>query len=128
MREEICQAQLKLLVLRTRDIRLLAEFYTLLGVVFTLHQHDNSPYHYTAILSGNLVLEIYPLSKYQTAADMYLRLGFSVQNLRQTLEHLLSMQIAVLSEIQATDFGYSAVVKDPDGRKVELYEYAPQNS
>lgn len=60
--------KLKLIVLRTSDIKELADFYTLLGLEFSYHKHGNSPYHYSAPIRGT-ILEIYPLAKNQSIPD-----------------------------------------------------------
>jgi lactoylglutathione lyase len=112
--------QFKLLVLRTSDPKKLADFYTLLGLKFDYHQHGNSPFHYSAMI-GEMVLEIYPLTKSQTEADKNVRLGFSIDNFEETMvvleQHNIPLSVPIL-----TDFGFLSVVADPDGRKIELYK------
>lgn len=112
--------ELRLLVIRTTEIHRLAEFYTLLGFNFEYHQHGNSPMHYSYTM-GNLVLEIYPLSKDQPTVDKNLRLGFSVENFEYTLE-LLTKNHVQFQPPKMTEFGYQVVVSDPDGRKIEIYK------
>ncbi len=99
----------------------LAAFYTLLGLAFDHHKHGNSPYHYSATI-GSTTLEIYPLAKGQTEADKDLRLGFAVNGFETTIQLLKEKEISFLSEPMQTDYGFMAIVKDPDGRKVELYK------
>ncbi len=111
---------IKLLVLRTSDPKKLADFYSLLGLVFDYHKHGNSPYHYSTTI-GRMILEIYPLTKSQTEADKNLRLGFSVPNFEKILENLTENQIA-MTEPAMTDFGFLTVILDVDGRKIELYK------
>jgi catechol 2,3-dioxygenase-like lactoylglutathione lyase family enzyme len=102
------------------EIHCLADFYTLFGFKFEYHQHGNSPMHYSCTL-GNLVLEIYPLSKDQQTVDKNLRLGFSVDNFEYTVELLAKNQVQ-FQPPKMTEFGYQIVVTDPDGRKVEIYK------
>ena len=71
---------IRLLVVRTSDTKKLADFYSLLGLVFDYHQHGNSPFHYSATI-GQTVLEIYPLTKSQNKADKNLRLGLVLTTL-----------------------------------------------
>lgn len=111
---------INLLVLRSGDPKKLAGFYNLLGLTFEYHKHGNSPYHYSALI-GQSALEIYPLSKNQTEPDKYLRLGFNIDNFETIMEKLKESHIQFSSEPTQTDFGFMAVVSDPDGRKVELY-------
>jgi hypothetical protein len=113
--------EIKLLVLRTSDTKKLSDFYSLLGLIFDYHKHENSPYHYSATL-GQTVLEIYPLAKSQTEADKNLRLGFSIDNFDAIVLQLKALQVPFLLEPAQTNFGFMAVIKDPDERKIELYK------
>jgi catechol 2,3-dioxygenase-like lactoylglutathione lyase family enzyme len=112
---------LRLLVLRTANTEKLADFYRLFGMIFNYHQHDNSPFHYSALI-GQCVFEIYPLSKSQIEADKHLRLGFEIDNFDQTIIKLKALQIPFSLEPTETEFVFLAIVVDPDGRKVELYK------
>lgn len=111
--------EIKLIVIRTKHLERLVDFYSLLGMQFEYHQHGNSPFHYSALV-GNTVVEIYPLTKEQSEADKNLRLGFSVDDFESTLSHLKNNNIS-FSEPNSTEFGHFVVLSDPDGRKVELY-------
>lgn len=113
--------EIRLLVLRTGDAKQLVEFYGLFGFTFEYHKHGNSPYHYSASI-GQTVLEIYPLAKGQTEADKNLRLGFSIENFDSVIEQLKPLEVPFSMEPTQTEFGYMAVVADPDGRKIELYK------
>jgi len=112
---------LKLLVLRTSDPQRLADFYGLLGLTFAYNKHGNSPYHYSATI-GQLVLEIYPLLRQQANADTSLRLGFGIDNFEPIIQALQEHEAIFSAPPIQTDFGYLAIVTDPDGRKVELYK------
>lgn len=113
--------KLKLLVVRTSDMQKLVGFYALLGFTFHYHQHGNSPYHYSATIDGT-VIEIYPLTKSQPEADKNLRLGFELDDFDVVISSLKEAEVQFISEQAQTDFGFMAVVVDPDGRRVELYE------
>ena len=112
--------ELRLLVLRTKEIKKLADFYTSLGLNFDYHKHGNSPYHYSGVI-GKTVVEIYPLTKSQTEADKNFRFGFSIGNFEDIIAILQKDQV-VFTEPIATDFGFMTVVTDPDGRRIELYK------
>lgn len=112
---------LKLLVIRTPDIQALHEFYKRLGFQFEYHQHGPSPYHYSATI-GTTVVELYPLAKGQAEADPYLRLGFELECFDDVMAELKQKTIPFITEPTQTDFGFMAVVQDPDGRKIELYK------
>jgi lactoylglutathione lyase len=113
--------EIRLLVIRTSDIDRLASFYGLFGLEFEYHKHEKSPYHYSASI-GNTVLEIYPLAKGQAEADKELRLGFSIENFEDIVRVLKDKQTVFLSEPMQTDYGFMAIIEDPDGRKIELYK------
>ena len=99
----------------------LADFYALLGLTFEYHKHGKSPFHYSATV-GNTVLEIYPLAKGQTEADKELRLGFALDDFENTMTTLKNKGVEFVSEPMQTDFGFMAIVKDSDGRRIELYK------
>lgn len=112
---------LKLLVLRTPDLQALHGFYEKLGFHFEYHCHGASPYHYSTTM-GNTIIELYPLAKGQAEADSYLRLGFELERFDEVIAELKQLTIPFMSEPVQTDFGFMAVVQDPDGRKIELYK------
>lgn len=112
---------LNLLVLRTDNLKLLAEFYSMLGVEFEYHKHGRSPLHYSGKV-GDLILEIYPLTKLQQQTDPNLRIGFQLDDFDSVITQLKNKKISFISEPTQSEFGYMAVVKDSDGRKVELYK------
>ncbi len=113
--------EFKLLVIRTSDIERLSEFYSLLGMTFRYHMHGNSPYHYSTTV-GKTVLEIYPLAKTQSIIDNNLRLGFSLDNFEDSIQGLRQNEVVFVKEPMQTEFGFMAIIQDPDGRKIELYK------
>jgi len=113
--------QIKLLVIRTANPELLAKFYGILGLTFEYHKHGNSPYHYSGLIRET-VLEIYPLTKTQHEADKTLRLGIAIDNFDEIIRLLKEQDIPFIAEPAQTDFGFLAIVEDPDGRKIELYK------
>ncbi|MBL7903351.1 MAG: VOC family protein [Bacteroidia bacterium] len=112
---------IKLIVVRTQDIKILADFYSNFGLTFDYHKHGNSPFHYSATI-GQTVLEIYPLTKSQDSPDKNLRLGFSIDNFENVISKLKNIGVNFSSDPVQTDFGYMTVIEDPDGRKIELYK------
>jgi predicted enzyme related to lactoylglutathione lyase len=113
--------EIRLLVLRTNDIKKLADFYSLFGLTFDYHKHGNSPFHYAATI-GKTVLEIYPLTKSQIEADKNLRLGFGIENFESTIKKLIELEVVFSLPPTQTEYGFMAVVVDSDGRKIELYK------
>ncbi|NOT93484.1 VOC family protein [Ferruginibacter sp.] len=112
---------IRLIVLRTNDTKRLADFYSLFGLTFDYHKHGNSPLHYSALI-GQTVLEIYPLTKSQSEADKNLRLGFGIDNFDKTVLTLKELQVSFSLEPTQTEFGFMAIISDPDQRKIELYK------
>lgn len=69
-----------------------------------------------------MVLEIYPLTKSQTEPDKNLRLGFGIDNFDQIVLHLKTLKVPFPLEPTQTEFGFMAIISDPDERKIELYK------
>lgn len=112
---------LTLLVIRSGIPDQLAEFYTLLGLTFEYHRHNNSPYHYSARV-GPTLLEIYPLTKMQEKADVTVRLGFAIEAFETVIEQLVKRETIFHQVPAVTEWGLMAIIGDPEGRKLELYK------
>jgi catechol 2,3-dioxygenase-like lactoylglutathione lyase family enzyme len=108
--------KLNLLVLRTANLEELRTFYTALGARFEMERHGSGPVHYAAKLHDDFVLELYPCSD-PSKVDAELRLGIRVDNIFETLKGI--EQSVVPKE---TRWGLRALVRDPDGRTVELIQ------
>lgn len=108
----------KLIVLRTPALDRLKVFFECLGLAFVPEKHGNGPPHFAGTL-GDATLELYPLEGGVPQSDM--RLGFAVSDLAAVLAALKSSGTPILSEVRATPWGSRAVVRDPDGRTIELY-------
>lgn len=106
---------LLLIVLRTPQLDLLKTFYQALGIDLVEEKHGKGPVHYSGKL-GKTVLELYP----GEVADVA-RLGFGVENPEEVLNAIRTLGGSVVTEPTETPWGLRAVVKDPDGRAVELY-------
>jgi predicted enzyme related to lactoylglutathione lyase len=108
--------KLNLIVLKTPQLARLKEFYAALGISFAEEKHSEGPLHLAGRV-GEVVIELYPLQDGE--ADSTTRLGFSVPDLDTVLARLGA---AVVSGPAVTAWGRRAVVKDPDGRKVEVVQ------
>ena len=106
-----------LLVIKTHQLEVTFQFYQSLGIPFQQHQHGKGPVHYAAEL-GSLVFEIYPLSDRKALVDSSTRLGFEVNRLDDLIT-TLPADVVLKLPFQA-EWGYQAIVQDPDGRKIEL--------
>jgi predicted enzyme related to lactoylglutathione lyase len=110
---------LKLLVLRTSNLQALKSFFEAVGLVFSEEQHGRGPVHFAA-KAGAAVLEVYPLQEGAKGSDPSLRLGFAVQDLGKTLSALSRLDTCVKQPPEHSQWGYRAIVQDPDGRIAEL--------
>lgn len=106
--------KVNLLVLRTSRMEEMRTFYSALGARFELEQHGKGPEHYAATLAGEFVLELYPCGDGVTP-DAALRLGVTVDNIGEVID-LVGQSVAP----RQTQWGVCALVRDPDGRAVEL--------
>jgi len=112
--------ELSLIVLKTRWIDQVRAFYACLGLSFQEEQHGRGPIHYSTRLD-HVVFEVYPLPDNEEA-DIGVRLGFTVERLADVLGLLVENGATVRSKLAESDWGLRAVVNDPDGRAVELYQ------
>ncbi len=110
----------KLLVMKTRQIENLRAFYQMVGLDLVEERHGNGPLHCAAEVEST-VFELYPAMD-GDSVDSSLRLGFGVSQLVETVELLRSNGAPIASEPKSTAWGMRAVVRDPDGRAVELFQ------
>jgi lactoylglutathione lyase len=108
--------KINLLVLRTSRLEDLRRFYSDLGAKFQREKHGNGPEHYAATISDDLVLELYPILN-GAMPDNGLSLGFKVDDMEKILRSL-----GQTATPRNTPGGLRAVVRDPDGRTVELLQ------
>jgi lactoylglutathione lyase len=114
-------AKFSLVVLKTRQVERVRRFYGSLGIELTEEQHSKGPVHFAGRV-GDVVLEIYPLPEGNTPADSTTRLGFTVEKLDEVMQVLQTFEAHVVTKPELTNWGFRAVVHDPDGRAVELYQ------
>lgn len=110
---------LTLLVLKTRQIEQLRRFYQALGIELAEEQHGRGPVHFAG-RAGGVVIEVYPLQNEDTPVDASTRLGFTVDTLAEVVVRLQAIGAQIVALPKETAFGLQAVVKDPDGRSVEI--------
>jgi catechol 2,3-dioxygenase-like lactoylglutathione lyase family enzyme len=111
--------KLSLLVLRSRVPERLRAFYAALGIVFVEEKHGAGPVHFAGAV-GETILELYPQPG-ETSPPDPARLGLTVDNLDESLRSLAGLGEMVAAPRQ-TEWGLRAVVRDPDGLSVELYQ------
>jgi len=109
-----------LLVLRSPDPARLADFYGHLGLAFVEQRHGAGPLHYAA-RHNNLVLAIYPAGS-DTTKTTNLRIGFDTHNIQKMVATAEQAGAVVLSAPADTSTGLRAMVKDPDGNKIDFIQ------
>ncbi len=105
---------LTLLVLRAADLERTRRFYEALGLVFTEEKHGGGPVHYACAL-GATVLELYPRRAKTDRDDV--RIGLAIANVAAAIAAALDIGGGVHRALDATG---TAVLRDPDGRLVDL--------
>jgi lactoylglutathione lyase len=116
----VSSPSLNLLVLRAADIERTGSFYSVLGLSLVQEKHGCGPVHYSCDL-GTMVLEIYPAGSIGAEPGTGM-MGFTVSSLSHVLPMIESMGCSIVTAPASSDRGLRAVVKDPDGRRVELIE------
>jgi lactoylglutathione lyase len=111
---------LSLIVLRAPDLTRSAAFYSRLGMQFSQHRHGAGPEHFSAELAGGGVFELYPLN--DGAPVVPARIGFRVPSVDLALAALKDYPEAVVSAARDSEWGRRAIVADPDGNRVELFQ------
>lgn len=114
--------RLNLIVIRSLDAVRLVAFYQMLGISFEEEQHGRGPVHWAADLDG-LVLEIYP-AKTLDEVNKAIRLGFEIEDVNATLETMRASGVEVANDVKQSQWGLRAVVRDCDGRTIELVQRA----
>jgi predicted enzyme related to lactoylglutathione lyase len=115
----MAHVSLTLLVLKTRQVERLRAFYQTLGVDLVEEQHGKGPLHFAG-RAGAVVIEVYPLPDNGSPVDSSTRLGFAVENMVEIMRALERIGTKIVTPPKETAWGLQAVVKDPDGRSVEL--------
>lgn len=112
--------RLNLLVIRSEEPSNAVDFYELLGLHFQEEQHGKGPVHWAA-QSGGLVMEVY-LARSSDEVDRTTRLGFDVDDVQSVVDSLREHGLEIVNDLKQTQWGLRAVVKDSDGRSVELIQ------
>ena len=118
--QEASMPRLNFVMIRASYISVSVSFYENLGLQFTEHQHGTGPTHFCADV-GAWAFEIYPAVD-DMATQNVVRVGFAISNLDETIERLQAMGHRVLVQPTQTQWGYRAVVIDPDDNRVELVQ------
>ena len=111
--------KINLIEIRTEKPEELSAFYEQIGMKFEYHQHGKGTWHYSTEI-GETVFEIYPLMKSQKLPDKSLRLGFTIDDLDELIVKLKRNNVEIIREPKESEWGYFAIIRDLDGRKIEL--------
>ena len=108
--------RLNLVVLRCADLEWSRAFYELLGMTFTRHAHGSGPEHF-AHEDGRGVFELYPQATGSTGDNT--GLGFAAGDLAGAHDTFARAGFQP-GAVKENEWGVSFVVRDPDGRRVEI--------
>ncbi len=96
-------------------------FYQTVGLVLNEEQHGRGPVHYAGRV-GDVTIEVYPLAEKSEMPDKTTRLGFTVEKLTELIETLRNTGSRSRRRRNRRLGGCGRIVRDPDGRAVELYQ------
>lgn len=108
---------LNLIVIRFGNLEKASRFYEALGIQLQPEQHGNGPPHFSAKF-GEVVFELHPLGN--LPITIATRLGFRVASVDATIAVAQDSGGALVSAAVQTDWGYRAVIADPEGHRIEL--------
>jgi lactoylglutathione lyase len=114
------------LVLFASDLERTVAFYRLLGLPLDVDDHGgDGPLHFACELAGCHVA-VFPAAGEGEPPDHRgpgaVLAGFAVDSVEDTVEAVRAFGAAVLQESEPYPWGRRAVVEDPDGRAVEVYQ------
>ena len=112
------------LILFTDKLEALVEFYRAIGVPLELEQHDDGPLHHACEL-GLTHFAIFESNsgtppEFRSGGSSFP--GFTVNSLEDALEAAKSLNAEVVQQPTEYPWGWRALVKDPDGRVLELFQ------
>ncbi len=108
------------IILCTDKIDLVADFYQAVGIVLEFEKHGNGPEHFS--FKSDLSCEIYPP---RVPAEERIVLRIDTADIDQAMANLtqkFTYPGLVISDIKSLSTGRKSIVKDPDGRVVELFQ------
>jgi lactoylglutathione lyase len=94
-------------------------FYQTLGIDLAQEQHGKAPAHFAG-RAGVMVIEVYPLPDDGSPVDSSIRLGFAVENVAEIIRAPEGIGTKIVTSPKETPWGLQVVVRDPNGRSVEL--------
>ncbi len=115
--------KLGLIMLVVKDMDRSVQFYRdVLGVPLVFQ----TP-HWSQLDAGNIRLGLHPESDHLKASPSEgCSFGFYVDNIQKIVAELKAKAVKVLQEPQKEQFGWLALVADPDGYVVQLFQTGAQ--
>lgn len=105
-------------VLTCRDLPASVRFYRALGLDVRETKHGG-PAHFTCGIAG-VHFALYPHDGVERGPQSASQLGFMISNLEGALEALKTAGGKILQGAAPKPWGVTALLEDPDGRRVEL--------
>ena len=109
-----------LLEIRSTDLERSAAFYRLLGLELTRRREGSGPDYYACELGPGL-FEIHPVNERVELVDA-LRFGFEVPSVEEAVQRMEAAGFTVVFKTGEDAGAPGAVLRDPDGHRVELTE------
>ncbi len=119
-------------VMHAADVERTAAFYAALGLPLVPEQHGDGPVHHVCQL-GSTHLAIFAAATpdgsavtapgHREAGGSFT--GFAVDDLHAVLERLDGLGSPIVEPLSKRSWGERALVRDPDGRVVELFQRPP---
>ena len=112
------------LILFTSQLERVVAFYRALGVPLAEERHDEGPVHHACDL-GRVHLAVFegePGVAPPRGHGGCTFPGFTVESVAEALDDVRALGATVLAEPAMFPWGLRAVVVDPDGRPVEIFE------
>lgn len=106
-------------VFTCKDIDRSVRFYKALGVEVRETRHGGSGPHFTCSLGG-VHFALYPTDDVERGAQSGVQIGLMVTNLDGAVAAVKAAGANVLQAPTPKPWGITAIVEDPDGRRVEL--------
>ena len=119
-------AEIGLLVIRASDMHRLAEFYSVIGMKFEKHFHPPCGEHYSTI-AGNCVFEICQLKQGESPTTNVF-FGLNVSDLDSAVNAVKANHGTVNRVPETSDWGRTAVIRDPEGHRVLLTQTSSASS
>jgi predicted enzyme related to lactoylglutathione lyase len=120
--------ELGALILFTGEIERTVAFYREIGIPLEEEQHEDTPVHYACELGGvhMAIHEVGPdrAPRWRSGGSEYF--GFAVASLDEAVAAARRTGARIKQEPEEFPWGPRALVEDPDGRIVELFERRPQ--